>query len=145
MPPHENRRPADVAGVPGLRAGGLWDQCLDVIQPSVFVVDDDPDFLDAVGELLTQDELRPVLFSSARHLLAAMETARPSLIILDLMMPVTSGAQMIAALRREPRWRGIPLIILTGANDTSLPLRFDAPIVSKTDLDELRRAISSTL
>lgn len=46
---------------------------------------------------------------------------RPDIILLDLVMPVMDGAQFHAALRANPDWEHIPVILLTGAPEARPP------------------------
>jgi signal transduction histidine kinase/CheY-like chemotaxis protein len=45
--------------------------------------------------------------------LIGMEQVRPSLIVLDLMMPEMDGFEFVERVRRHPEWRSIPIIVVT--------------------------------
>jgi CheY-like chemotaxis protein len=47
-----------------------------------------------------------------------MERERPSLILLDLMMPEMDGFEFAFRVRQKPNWRAIPIVVLT-ARDLS--------------------------
>jgi two-component system chemotaxis response regulator CheY len=110
---------------------------------TVFVAEDDPDLLLMIGEVLADSGLRPVLFPTALMLLDALNHDVPSVIVTDLIMPDMSGAQLLRALRREERWLRIPVIVITGSNDTALPLRLDVPVVFKPDTNALLDVIQT--
>jgi CheY-like chemotaxis protein len=81
--------------------------------PLVLVVDDDPDILDAICDILDAEGYR---VSRARHGLEALEqveAARPDIILLDLMMPVMDGVAFSHALRQRPRVRDIPIVVIS--------------------------------
>jgi CheY-like chemotaxis protein len=44
--------------------------------------------------------------------------ALPSLILLDLMMPVMDGFEFVMELRKVERWRGIPIVVVTAKDLT---------------------------
>jgi CheY-like chemotaxis protein len=44
---------------------------------------------------------------------------RPDAIVLDLLMPELNGFEFLAALRRDPAWRGIPVVVLTSMDLTA--------------------------
>ncbi len=111
----------------------------------VFVVEDDPDLRMALGDVLVGEGLCPVLFSTAQKVLSALDREIPAAIITDLVMPGMSGTQLLGALRSDNRLRGIPVVVMTGTNDTALPVRLDAPIVYKPDLNGLLRALAAVL
>jgi CheY-like chemotaxis protein len=105
---------------------------------TVFVVEDDMDFRTALEDVLAQEGLRPVLFATAQKLLGALDDDVPAVIVTDFLMPSVSGAELLAALRENDRWRDIPVVVMTGTNDSALPLRLDAPVVYKPDTDVVR-------
>jgi CheY-like chemotaxis protein len=113
--------------------------------PTVFVAEDDLDFRVVLGDVLAQDGFHPVLFSSAQTLLNSLDDGVPALIVTDVVMPGMSGVQLLGALRDNDRWRRIPVVVMTGSNDTALPIRLDAPIVYKPDTDGLLRAVHTVL
>ena len=45
-----------------------------------------------------------------------MREVRPAVILLDLMMPTMDGFEFVEALRREPAWRTIPVVVVTAAD-----------------------------
>src|SRR5690606_24066184 len=46
--------------------------------------------------------------------LACLEERRPSLILLDIIMPVMDGFAFAERMRQRPEWRSIPIVVLTG-------------------------------
>ncbi len=69
-------------------------------------------------------------------LLMAVENL-PDLILLDMMLPKTSGLEVLKALKREPATEAIPVVILTGLSHTNAErLRGDGAFafLTKTDL-----------
>jgi two-component system, chemotaxis family, chemotaxis protein CheY len=83
--------------------------------PLVLVVDDDPDILDAVCEILEAEGYRVSRARNGREALERVELEQPAVILLDLMMPVMDGSAFAQALRCRPRHRGIPIVLLTAA------------------------------
>lgn len=81
--------------------------------PVVLVVDDQPDNLAILGELLEAHYRVKVANSGERGLRAAASYPRPDLILLDVMMPDLDGYQVLAQLRDNPLTRNIPVIFVT--------------------------------
>ncbi len=82
-------------------------------RPLVLVVDDDPDILDAICDILEAEGYR---VSRARHgveALAAIDEERPAVILLDLMMPVMDGVAFARALRERPRDAQVPILVIS--------------------------------
>jgi len=120
--------------------------------PVVLLVDDDDEFRTAFVELLRHEEaLNVVEAASGEAALAHLEAAgrgpghRPSLIVLDLMMPSISGLELLERLRRHPRWRTIPVMVMTAVNDPMLPVRLDVPVAYKLDFDSIRTQVMRQL
>ncbi len=81
--------------------------------PLVLVVDDDPDILDAICDILDAEGYR---VSRARHgqeALREIESERPDVILLDLMMPVMDGVAFAQALRSRPAFRDVPIVVIS--------------------------------
>jgi putative two-component system response regulator len=87
-------------------------------RPTILVVDDVPENLAILGELL-QDQYRVrIANSGVRALTAAASQPPPDLILLDIMMPGMDGYAVISELRRNAQTRDIPVIFVT-AMDTA--------------------------
>ncbi|HEX9241831.1 MAG TPA: response regulator [Anaeromyxobacter sp.] len=82
----------------------------------IFVVDDDPDLREVLGDLLTDEGYETHLFANGQSALALLqEGARPHLILLDLMMPGMSGWQFREEQLRDVALRDIPVIVMTAS------------------------------
>lgn len=111
----------------------------------IFVVDDDRDLRTVLGEIVEDAGYRPVLFETAESLLASLAFAAPEVIVTDIVMPGLSGPELIVVLGGNECWQRIPVIVLTGNNDTALPLPLAVPVVYKPDIDGLMSAIRGAL
>ena len=79
----------------------------------VLVVDDDPDILDAICDILEGEGYR---VARARHGMEALEKVaqeRPALILLDLMMPVLDGLGFAQALRERPSDEHVAIVVIS--------------------------------
>jgi|YelNatPaOPRAMG01_1025707.scaffolds.fasta_scaffold01922_18 two-component system cell cycle response regulator len=86
----------------------------------VLVVDDEEANLDFFETVLTREQFTIVKARDGIEALAKFDQYQPDLILLDLMMPRLNGYDVCARLRRHPRGRHVPIIMLTGLekNDT---------------------------
>jgi CheY-like chemotaxis protein len=85
----------------------------------VLVVEDDPAMREMLGRMLEKEHWT---VAEAENGLAALENitrSPPSLIILDLMMPVMDGFQMIAELQKHEDWRKIPVVVISAKELTA--------------------------
>jgi DNA-binding response OmpR family regulator len=81
----------------------------------VLIVEDDPDIAEGLRYNLEREGLRALVARTGeRGLELALDKANPpALVLLDLMLPGMSGMELCRRLRREPRTRRTPVIILT--------------------------------
>ena len=87
-------------------------------QETVLIVDDSPENLTVLGELLKHDYRVLAATSGLRALQLASRQPRPDLILLDVMMPEMNGYQVLAALQATPETRDIPVIFTTAMSAT---------------------------
>lgn len=112
----------------------------------VLVVDDETDGADMLAVLLELEGYSVETASDGRECMAKIAARRPDLVILDLMMPVMSGWDVLEALRRDAQLRTIPLIVCSAARADEAGARYGHASVSKPiELDALRRIVSELL
>ena len=80
----------------------------------VLVVDDDPDVIEYVSSFLEDEGYEVVAAVDERSALAEAQRSSPDVILIDVMLPGKSGLDLLVCLRRDPRWAGIPLVLVTG-------------------------------
>ena len=79
----------------------------------VLVVDDEPDIRELVRFHLAQEGYAVCEADTGERALALASTARPALIMLDLMLPGTDGLEVCQRLRKDETLAGVPIIMLT--------------------------------
>jgi two-component system OmpR family response regulator len=78
------------------------------------VVDDDPDIRAALSMTLQTEGYGVHVCEHGREALDALEAgARPQAILLDLMMPVMNGLELLDVLKSDARFRGIPVVVIS--------------------------------
>jgi len=83
--------------------------------PTVYLVDDDPDLLRAVGRLLESVGFKVATFASAQLFLDGHDRNAPGCLVLDLSMPGLSGLELQQALEQQAS--PLPIVFLTGRGD----------------------------
>ena len=115
---------------------------------SVLVVDDDAEARERVRRTLQRDGWQVREAENGAQALESLDAARPSLILLDLMMPVMDGFAFLRALRGRPDG-AIPVVVLTAkeitpAEKESLGRQADRLIVKGSmSLAEIGRQLRS--
>jgi response regulator RpfG family c-di-GMP phosphodiesterase len=90
-----------------------------VERPTVLVVDDTPDNLSLMSSLLKDSYRVKVATSGERALKIAWSDPPPDLILLDVMMPLMDGYEVLERLKADPRSQHIPVIFLTALSETT--------------------------
>ncbi len=83
----------------------------------VLVVDDDPYARLLCEALLQRDNLETALAETGQQALELVQTFKPHLILLDLMMPGMSGYEVVKKLKLDPQTRSIPVILVSALED----------------------------
>jgi CheY-like chemotaxis protein len=84
----------------------------------VLVVDDDEASRQVLVRMLEKDRFRSVQAENGSVALERMATELPSLILLDLMMPVMDGFGFLAAVSQHPEYREVPVVVVTAKDLT---------------------------
>jgi len=117
-------------------------------QKRVLEVEDDPDIREMVSKLLLSEGYKVVSAEHGQDALEKMEGGfRPDVILLDLMMPVLNGFDVLRVMHRTPRWSSIPVVIVSANQGHDLVDLGTAAIIRKPFdlnvlLNTLRRLLS---
>src|SRR4051795_8335890 len=84
----------------------------------ILVVDDDAKIVRLVRTYLERDGFSVVTAADGPAALEAIETHRPALVVLDLMLPELDGRAVIRAVRRDEEAGRTPIIILSARGST---------------------------
>ena len=90
-------------------------------EPTVYIVDDDPDMRDSLRWLMKTVGLRAQTFASASEFLRDFTPNGPGCVILDVRMPGTSGLDLFEEL--ATRGEGLPVIFITAYADVPMAVR----------------------
>ena len=80
----------------------------------ILVIDDDPDFLDALCDALSMSGHQVVGLTRADSALSHLQQHIPDLLITDLIMPVMNGAEFLKALQASFDGFPCPVIAMSG-------------------------------
>ena len=85
---------------------------------SVLVVDDDPAIRERFCFQLRKDGFDLLTAANGEEALEVLKLNPVSIIFTDIMMPVIDGMALIEKVRAEPKWKNIPIVVMT-AKDLS--------------------------
>lgn len=117
---------------------------------SVLVVDDDPDVCDLVAYKLVQSGFDVRRASDGEQALREVAGEIPDLVLLDIMMPGTTGLQVLERWRAEPATARLPVILLTakaqeGDVERGFELGADDYVVKPFSPRELVRRVTAVI
>jgi DNA-binding response OmpR family regulator len=104
---------------------GLWTPPMitQLNPPQVLIMDDDETTSNYIKLVLQNDGIQSEYATDGEQGLIAAQRMAPSLIILDLAMPVVEGFEVIRRLRMTPETRHTPIIILTARDSDSYRIK----------------------
>ena len=118
--------------------------------PTVLVADDNPDQRALYVDILTHAGYVVVQAQDGAEAIQRARDDRPSLILMDVTMPGTSGWNAVRAVRDQMETQDIPVIVITGLSgtrdrDASFAAGCDAylskPVSPRRLLEEVRRFV----
>ncbi|MBU2958480.1 response regulator [Paracoccus sp. 1_MG-2023] len=113
------------------------------MQPDILMIEDEPNIAEAVRFILSRDGWQVDLHVDGAGGIEAIMDRRPRLVILDLMLPNRSGAEILLDLRRaqDRSLAATPVLMLTARGDTEAAEQADAVLAKPFDNEELRRMV----
>src|SRR5262249_61981017 len=85
----------------------------------ILVVDDDPDILEALTEILAAEGFEVLAARHGQEALAHFSPRPPDLVLRDLMMPVMDGWEFASRMRKNPDWAQVPILVLSADRHVS--------------------------
>lgn len=87
-------------------------------KPKILIVDDEPFNIDYLEQELEDADYETVAAINGQEALDCVQSEPPDLILLDIMMPVMDGFEVLRRLKADPDTRSIPVIVISA--DTGL-------------------------
>lgn len=80
---------------------------------TILIVDDDPDTLFTLKEIVQKANFRTIIAKNGKECLELIEYENPDIILLDIMMPVMDGFQTIKKIRKNKKFKSLPIFAIT--------------------------------
>lgn len=116
--------------------------------PAVLVCDDDATVVEHFSAMLREHGYRPIGVTDGASAIDVARREQPRAVVLDLMMPGTTGAQVVATLRADEATRDIPVVVISGLGpeaDADLARSTDEWLVKPVSEERLVQAVSLVL
>lgn len=114
---------------------------------TILIVDDEFDMLSAIQGALEDEGYQVVAKSSGPEALHYLGDRRPDLLLMDVMMPVLSGLEVLQRVRRMEGMQDLPVIMMSAVElPAKTPERsWDSFLKKPFSLDRLARCVAGTL
>ncbi len=116
----------------------------------IFIVDDQEEVLSLLKDYLSGVGFEVMVCKESKDVLSSINSFKPDLILLDLLMPDLGGFEICEILNNDPQTQGIPIIIISGLGDSvdikkASALGVVGYLVKPFSLDTLSKEISKAL
>ena len=90
---------------------------------TILIVEDNPRMQETLSTVLRLKGFQTLTAYNGVEALDVLRLRSPDLMLLDLMMPVMGGLELLKVLRETPQWRGLPVVVLSARDDFGAELR----------------------
>ena len=89
-------------------------------QPRVLLVDDEISGAQVLGMILAEQGYVVTVVGDGRQALARLDVAAPDVLVPDCMLPFMTGADLVRAVREQPAYAQLPVLVISGAPEAAL-------------------------
>jgi len=107
----------------------------------VLVIDDDRNTVEFLSAVLSEDGYDPIPAYDGTAGLRKIKEIEPDLIVLDVMMPKRSGFVVFKELKRDERYKDIPILMLTAVSGVIEELESHRDETSEKPYEPLRETL----
>ncbi len=111
---------------------------------TILVVDDELSIVEVLCLFLEIEGFTVITASNGKEAIARLQKSLPDIVLCDVMMPVMDGRQLSEQMQVNPKYRSIPIIMMSAVN-TMLNLNnchYTAFLAKPFDLDEVLNTIN---
>ena len=123
---------------------------LEINQP-ILVVEDEPDTADLVKLILQENGYQVVHAADGQDALNKIASMPPpSLVLLDIQLPLVDGITILETIRATPDWQHVPVVLLTAVVDPccirqAVSIKVQDYVLKPFTRDDLLRSVERTL
>jgi DNA-binding response OmpR family regulator len=121
-----------------------------MLAKKILIVDDEPNIVISLEFLMKREGFQVVVAQDGEAALRMVETERPDLVLLDIMLPKRNGFEVCQQIRADPNLQSVKVIMLTAkGRDTEIAkgmaLGADAYMTKPFSTRDLVEQVKSTL
>lgn len=102
----------------------------------ILVVDDDPDLVESVATILEKKKHDVITAYGGVEGLEKAKKEKPDAVILDVMMPDKNGYDVCKELKGDPKYRDIPILLLTAVASKISTTTYTHQMGMETEADD---------
>jgi CheY-like chemotaxis protein len=108
----------------------------------VLVVDDDRATTELLRDVLIDEGYVVETADNGAVAIDTMPHHPPDVVLVDLRMPIMDGVAFLHACRNDPRWSGLPIVLLSGQSERApTSYAFDGYVSKPFDVVDLLRVV----
>jgi CheY-like chemotaxis protein len=111
----------------------------------LLVVDDEVAILEALQDILSVEGYEVLTAANGAEGLKRAGQERPDLILLDMMMPVMDGQEMLRRLKEDPQLKHTPVLVMSAGRVTKAELHGHRFLAKPFELDDLLNSVTDEL
>jgi CheY-like chemotaxis protein len=118
------------------------------MKPYILIVDDEYGLADVIASLLTDRGYDAAIAINGKIALDLLAQRVADLVFTDMMMPIMDGPELVHAMRDDPRFKDIPIVLMTALPEALPPgteSQFDAVLVKPFTFDEMFAVMSKLM
>ena len=86
-------------------------------RPKILIVDDEPFNVDYLEQELEDLNYETISAVNGQEALDKVQSEAPDLVLLDIMMPILDGFEVLSCLKANPSTQHIPVIVISASNN----------------------------
>ena len=111
----------------------------------LLIVDDEVAILEALTDILSVEGYEVLTAANGAEGLKRAGQERPDLILLDMMMPVMDGQEMLRRLKEDPQLKHTPVLVMSAGRVTKAELQGHRFLAKPFELDDLLDTVNAEL
>ncbi|MDY6795795.1 MAG: response regulator [Actinomycetota bacterium] len=118
---------------------------------TIAYIEDDPDMIDLVSIILEKHGYQVAGFTESQEIVSRLESIKPALILLDLMMPHVDGIEVYNEIKSREDINEIPVVIISAMKraveeiEKEGKIKVEACLVKPFTIGELLDTVKSVL
>jgi DNA-binding response OmpR family regulator len=118
------------------------------LEKHIYVLEDNEDIRELIVYLFLSEDFQVTSFSNAAEFKAGLRSFKPSLFLLDVMLPDGNGISICNELKQDEAYSGIPVLLMSANTNTTYQgeqSKGDGFINKPFDIDDLVNRVKGML